>query len=202
MNFKYHFLKFCFSTNPTKRVTSTWQADATALQDDSFSFLHTFPSAHLHLSVPSCLALELQFSVAGVVLLLRVRLHLTHWCPCPALVFPAANSNTNKNEFNNTSGTAVSTSHSADAYDYCCLHVQTRSSRCNSSCMHIYAHITLTTMLHVTGDLGLYSFQRRAKRYSLSQQDAQPEETHFARSGQTAKMVLVVFCLQLHFAFL
>jgi len=37
----------------------------------------------------------------------------------------------------------------------------------NSSSIHIYACITLTTVLHLTRDLGLYSFQR-AKKYSLS----------------------------------
>lgn len=168
------------------------------------------PSLFFTLShLPICICLYLlvwywnyNISVTGAVLLLRVRLHLTHWCPCPALVFPAVSSHTDKNGFNSASGTAVSTSHSADAHDCCCLYVQAKSSWCNSSRMHIYARITLPTMFHITGDLGLHSFQRRAKRYSLSQRDAQPEETHFARSGHTAKMVLVVFCLQLCFAFL
>lgn len=93
-------------------------------------------------------------------------------------------------------------SHSADARDCCCLHVQAKSSQYNSSYVQIYAHISLTAVFHITGDLGLWYFQRRAERYSLSQWDAHPEETHFARSGQTAKKVLVVFHLQLHFAFL
>lgn len=161
-----------------------------------------------HLPICICLYLLVWYwncnvSVTGAILLLRVRLHLIRWCACPALVFPAVSSNTDKNGFNSAWGAAVSTPpHSADAHDCCCLYLQAKSSQCNSSCMHIYARITLTTMLHITGDLGLHSFQRRAKRYSLSQWDAQAEETHFARSGHTAKKVLVVFYLQLCFAFL
>lgn len=99
------------------------------------------------------------------------------------------------------SGTAISTSHSADACDCCCLHVQAKSSQCNFFCRHIYGRVALTTALHVTGTLELCYFQRRAKSFSLSQWDVQPEETHFARSHATAKVVVMVFSLKLRFAF-
>lgn len=67
-----------------------------------------------HLPICICLYLLVWYwncnvSVTGAILLLRVRLHLIHWCSCPALVFPAVSSNTDKNGFNSASGTAVST---------------------------------------------------------------------------------------------
>lgn len=148
MNFKYQFIKFCFPKKPTKRVLAP---EIAALQEDLFSFLSAFP-AHLqflHLLVWywSC-----NVSVVEVVLWLRVRLHLTHRCPVQHLFFPAAKSNTKKNVFNNTWGTAASTSYSADADDCPCLQAQAKSSCWNSSCIRTYACITLTTMLYFTGN--------------------------------------------------
>lgn len=180
MNFKYQFLKFCFPKKPTKRVLAlgSWDCCPSRLL---VQFSSHFPCASAVVWYWNC-----NVSVTEVVPLLRVRLHLTHWCPRPAHFFPVAKPNTNKNVFNNTWGTAVSTSYSADANDCPCLQAQAKSSCCNSSCIHIYAHITLTTMFYITGDLG-YNFQRRAKNSCPSQWDKQPEETHFSRWGQISE---------------
>lgn len=170
MNFKYQFIKFCFPKKPTKRV---FAPEIAALQENLFSFLYAFP-AHLQLLYLLVWYWSCNLSVVEVALWLRVRPHLTHQCPAP--FFPAAKSNTKKNVFNNTWGTAASTSYSADADDCPCLQAQAKSSCCNSSCIRTYACITLTTMLYVTGTTIF-----RGEQKIVPQWDKQPEETHFAR---------------------
>lgn len=81
------------------------------------------------------------------------------------------------------------------------------SPQCNSSCMHVYAHIPLNTVLHITRDLGLVCFfvclfsPRGKQENVLHLRHMQSRKNFFSRSGQVAEMMLIVSCLRLHFVF-
>lgn len=177
MNFKYHFLNISFSTKPTKRGRYQTSRDCCTPG-------WPVPSVHLHFYLLILYLIEMFLSQglsAQGLATPHTLMSMSSAC------LPTASKNTVENELKHASGAAVGKHLSAaDAYTGCCLQVQAKSSQCNSSCMHVYAHIPLHTVLHITRDLGLVCFlclfifpQTKAGKCSPSQTDAEQKELFF-----------------------